>query len=58
MNGADLILVRPDADGKTGQESGAQRRCFYQFRALYRQSKDIGLELHEKIVGAGSAIHL
>ena len=38
-------------------ERGTQRRRFTHFRTLYAGAEDIGLELHQEVVGDRAAVH-
>ena len=47
----------PEADRQTCQISGAQRRDFTHFRAFHAGAENIGLELHQEVVGDRAAVH-
>ena len=51
-----LIQILPEADGQACQVSGTQRGNFTDFRALYAGAQDVGLELHQEIVGYRTAV--
>ena len=46
----------PDADSQTSQISGTESRRFDDLRTVDRNAEDIGLELHEHVVGNGTAV--
>ncbi len=46
----------PDPARQSGQVGRAQRRGLDDFRANHRYAQQIGLELHQQVVGAGAAI--
>ena len=51
-----LIQILPEANGQTCEVSGAQRRHFTYFRTFYAGAENIGLELHQEVVGHGTAV--
>ena len=55
--GADLILRTPEAYGQTGKAGSAQRGGLANHGTDGAASQNVGLELHEEVVGAGAAVH-
>ena len=51
-----LIQVLPEADRQTGQVRRTQCGDFADFRALNACAENIGLELHQEVVGYRTAI--
>ena len=45
------------ADAQTGQEGGTERRRLQHRRAHDRQAQQVGLELHQEVVGSRAAVH-
>ena len=53
----DFLLVLPEADGEPGEIGGAERGGFRDARPHHRHAEEVGLELHQQIVGARAAVH-
>ena len=53
----ELRPVSPEARGKPGKARRAERRRFDTCRTLYRRLYYICLELHQKIIRAGSPVN-
>src|SRR5207302_4620934 len=54
--GGDLFDIAPVSDCKPGEIRRAQGCRFEYFRSDHRDAEQIGLELHQQIVGRGAAI--
>ena len=52
----DLAAPRPEAGGQPGEVRGAQRRRLGDLGNVHRHAEDVGLELHEEVVGGGAAV--
>ena len=53
---AQLVEIRPEADGQAGREGGAERRRLGHGGADHRHAEHVGLELHEQLVGGHAAV--
>src|SRR5690606_26890740 len=53
----DLVGGRPDARAETGEQGGAQGGGVEHLRTDDLEAEEIGLELHEQVVGGGTAVH-
>ena len=53
-----IVFILPVSDCQSGKKCRAHRRCFNALRPDHLRMQNIRLELHQEIVGAGTAIHL
>ena len=54
----DVLPALPIPNGQSCQVCGTQSGRFHARRAFYAHRGDIGLKLHQEVVGAGSAVNL
>src|SRR5476649_444016 len=54
---AQLVQAAPETTGQAGQVSGAQRGGLAHLRALDPSAEDVGLELHQEVVGDCATVH-
>ena len=52
----DLVGRRPEADGEAREIRGAERRRFGDRRPDDRDAEQVGLELHQRVVGRRAAV--
>ncbi len=53
----DFLLALPEANRQPGQKTGPKRGRLRDFWPHHRHSEQVGLELNQKIIGAGAAVH-
>ncbi len=54
--GGDVTRVAPVSDRQPGEVRGTERRRLEDFRTNDRDAQEVGLKLHEQIVGGGAAV--
>src|SRR2546425_5585646 len=52
----DLVARLPQVDGQAGEIGGAERRGLQHFRPHHRDAEQVGLELHQQVVGGSPAV--
>src|SRR5438309_11638992 len=52
----DVVDAAPEADADAGEEGGAEDGGVDHLRADELHAEDVGLELHEEVVGGGTAV--
>ena len=55
--GEELIRRSPDPECHSGEPGRAERGGLDQVGPLHRHAEHVGLELHQPVVGGGSAVH-